>query len=125
MKTQLEVGDKIYRIDRTKIVAVLEITRVTKTMAFTANDTRFRKDISNYGTVTWIDKPKWNFESYSIETPELIERANREKLIEEIIKQCESIIKLMPKTKAKISELEVIKASLGSVTNLEKVEQGL
>ncbi len=70
MKTQLEIGDKIYSFYRQRITGYSTINRVTKTQAITHTN-KFRRDLSRGIRVVG---DTWGVRWYSLATPELDER---------------------------------------------------
>ena len=70
MKTKLEVGDRICIMCRGAISSVDVIARVTKTMAMTERDTRYKREIGPLG-IKLVTRDVWSQCSYQLETPEL------------------------------------------------------
>ena len=84
-KRLLKVGDTIYISNIYGICNINKIERVTKTQAFSGNR-KFDINIGLRGNIRRIsDKSlKWDTTSYSIETPELIQKLNRQNILSSI-----------------------------------------
>lgn len=79
-KRLLEVGDAIIMIQYGKPYERYVIKRVTKTMAFTAdNRDRFKREISDNGHITRpsVDRHTWYSNTYSLATKELNDALDR------------------------------------------------
>jgi hypothetical protein len=86
MKTQLEVGDKIYMLEGSRVKKIYTVLRVTATQAVCENDFRFKREIRSYPSapqrfVSSVAKPaRWSRVSYLLESEELHQQEERERL---------------------------------------------
>lgn len=72
--TTLRVNDKIYELRYGKIIRILKVERLTKTIAVCNDDVRFRIEYNRPDWITLIGRDSYSSSSYELETPELKEK---------------------------------------------------
>jgi hypothetical protein len=80
---KLKEGDRIYRCYQGTPTSIMVIERTTKTQAV-CGTTKFRREYSENSWVNMIGAGSYSLTSYYLETPKLIERYNRVKLLSEV-----------------------------------------
>lgn len=83
MDNQLKVWDIIYTVYRKGILQTNTIDRVTKTMAF-SGDTRWKITTYMEWRCTLVGAYRYDMNSYILETPELIEKLKKQRLVSKI-----------------------------------------
>ncbi len=80
---KLKVGDRIYRCYRGEPTNVITIERTTKTQAISGTN-RFKIEYSERSWINVVGRGSYSQASYYLETPRLIEKFNRIKLLSKV-----------------------------------------
>lgn len=122
MEKKLKVGDKIYRVGNTSdrpIEGIDEIIRVTATQAITKKGDKYKLEVDSFGGLQKIPKYSGSrYHSYKLETDELKQRFETQKLKKEIAGKLHTVNLLLGKLEYKeISLLEDINSKLSIILN--------
>lgn len=119
---KLKVGDKIYRVGNTSyrsIEGIDEIIRVTKTQAITKKGDKYKLEVDSFWGLQEIPKYSGSrYYSYELETEELKQRFETQKLKKQIASKLHTANFLLGKLEYKeIFLLEDINSKLSIILN--------
>ena len=87
---KLQIGDKIYATHNNDIGGILEIARITPTLGITPGGMKFKINATDNGFCHKVPKDDpWTFNGrtyYQLETPELKEILQKQRLVQKISK---------------------------------------